>query len=58
MLACYCVFFHYVLILLISFKANSSWIFLEVDIKFDSAHLSSEKGITRKGHVKFVKENE
>lgn len=31
-------FFHYVLILLISFRANSSWIFLEIDIRFDSAH--------------------
>lgn len=50
-------YLHYVLILLISFRSNNSWIFLEVDIRFDSAHLSSEKGITRKGHVKFVKEN-
>lgn len=45
-------YLHYVLILLISFRSNNFWIFLEVDIRFDSAHLSSEKGITRKGHVK------
>lgn len=30
---------------------------MEVDIRFDSVYLFFEKGIIRKGYVKFVKEN-